>query len=327
MVFLFLDQNIMEKMSKKGHQAFQNNVNKVSQEEKGYEGQLLTPFSLLEFSGCNPKYISDITYKNVNFTEFLFLSYKDCNNEDMAKDLKNEICKKITKGFLKETLENKKIREKNHLNKEGFRFIDLYIAKIDPFYNEIINYLCLEQISQINTSRFSKEDRCKYIGLLSRLVIDFACRKISFGSFRAVLKLHEELKKQPIPQKIKENPELFKMVKEIPNIIQQSKLKSKGDRVDCEIIHLALFGHENKSCHIYTSDNKKLITHRLYFYHVFMKFIIEYFQPKENRKNSSNNYKPPKWNYGKVFILNRETGEKIATISVKEKVQDYLSLS
>ena len=319
---LFFDQNVMEKLSKKGHQSFQNNVNKLCR-EKSYKGQLLTPFSLLEFAGYDPRNISNIMYQKKKFTDFPFPSYDDFNNKNMVKYLREQICKKVTKNFLKEILEKKKNREKDYFNEEGFRFIEEYIKKIDLFYEDIINYLLLEQLSQINTSKFSEKDRYKYIGLFSHLVIDFACKKHSLGSFRTVLKLYDEWRKQPIPQRIREDSELLKTEKHIPKILEKSKLKSKGDRVDCEMIHLAFFGWEHKTCHIYTTDNKKLITHRLHLYHTFIKAIIYYFfehpQSEHNDKTLSqiqNNNKLPEWKCGKIFILNRETGEKIKKMSV-----------
>ena len=316
--YIFFDQKVMNKMLKKKHQSFQNNVNTLLQEENEYSGQLLTPFSLLEFAGCDSKDISNIYYQEKKFTDFPFSSYKNLNNENMAKYLREQICKKVKKDSLKEKLRNKKTEEVDYLNEEGIRFINSYIEKIDLFCEDLINYLLLEQLSQINTSKFSKEDRNKYIELCSHLVIDFARRKNSFGSFRTVLKLYKEWRKQPIPQRIKEDPELLKTQKYIPKILEKSKLKSKGDRVDCDIIHLAFFGWNHKPCHIYTSDDKDLITHRLHLYHALVKVIIQYFleyhQPKNNYKAFSqiqSNNKCPEWKCGKIFILNRETGEKI----------------
>ena len=330
MALIFFDQNVMEKMSKKGHQAFQNNVDLLLKERAKNNDLILTPFSLLEFSSCNQKDISDIRYRGVKFTEFPFSSYKNFSNQSMAKYLKDEIYKKVTKDFLKEKLEDKKIREKNHLNNKGFNFIDLYTEKIDLLYEDLINLLYLEQLSQINTSKFSTKDRDKYIDLCLEIVIDYAFKKHSLGGFRTVLRLHKEWGKQPIPQKIKEDPELSKRKKTILNIVEQSKLKSKGDRLDCDIIHLAFFGGKDKPCHIYTTDDKNLITHRLNSYFVFMELIINYyfehFQLKKNRKTFSENYEPPEWNCGKVFILNRETGEKIKKIPVKKIYEKKLSL-
>lgn len=318
---LFFDQNVMNKMLKKNYKSFQKNVN-LLRGETNYSGQLLTPFSLLEFAGCKRKDISDIKYQGKNFTKIPFSSYKNLSNENLAKYLKEQICKKVAKSFLKEILENKKTKEKNHFNEEGFRFIKEYTKKIDLFYEDLIDYLFLEQLSQINTSKFSTEDRYKYIELCSRFVIYFACRKNSLGSFRTVIKLYDEWRKQPIPQKIKENLELLEVGKHIPEILEKSKIKSKGDRVDCEIIHLAFFGWEHKPCHIYTTDDKNLIIHRLHLYHALVKVITQYFfehHPKNNDKTFSqiqNNNKYPKWRCGKIFILNRETGEKITKIPI-----------
>ena len=315
--YIFLDQNVMNKMVKKdkGYQSFQDNVDKLFK-EKIYKRQLLTPFSLLEFSGCKRKDISEIKYQGKKFTDFSFSSYKDFNNESIAKHLKEQISKKVTKDFLKEQLKNKRDKEAVYLNEEGFRFIESYTEKIDLFHEDLIDYLFLEQLSQINTSNFPKEDRHEYIGLCSKFVLDFACRKHSFGSFRTVLKLYREWKK------IKDKSEFFKEQKYVSEILERSDLKLKGDRVDCEIIHLAFFGWENKPCHIYTTDDKDTIKDRLRLYHILVKVIIRYYfeysAPEINKTltQTKNKKKRPEWKPGKIFILKKETGEKITKIPV-----------
>jgi len=311
MAQIFFDQNVIEKMSKKENQDFQKNVNFLLHERAKINDLLLTPFSLLEFCGCNQKDISDIRYKDMKFTEFPFSSYKDFSSK--TNYLTENIYKKVTKDFLKKQLESKRIKNKKYLNQDGFHFIDLYIEKIESLYEELIHLLYLEQLSHINTSKFSKEDRIKYINLCSKFVINLSYR---FGSFRTVLRIYQEWIKEPLPHEIKkENPELSKDAEQAEKAIrynvEQAKLKEKGDRLDCDIIHLAFFGKDDKPCHVYTTDSKNLIIHRLRVYCSFMNVITKYyFEHLQNKE------KPPIWNCGKVFILNRDTGEKIKKISV-----------
>ena len=63
MTYIFFDQNVMERLSKKRHESFQNNTNKVLLERTRKAEQLLTPFSILEFSGYTLANIN-IKYKN-----------------------------------------------------------------------------------------------------------------------------------------------------------------------------------------------------------------------------------------------------------------------
>ena len=95
MAFIFFDQNVMEKMSKKQYKLFQKNVNTLIP-GKG-EQQLLTPFSLLEFCGYNPKEVLDIRYKNERLNEYPFQSYDEFDNNNLIEYIKNQIHKKVIK--------------------------------------------------------------------------------------------------------------------------------------------------------------------------------------------------------------------------------------
>lgn len=216
MAYIFFDQNVMEKMSKKSHKLFQDNVDRLLLERTWKNQQLLTPFSLLEFSGYNPKEVLDIQYKNKKLTEYPFQSYDEFDN-NLIEHIKKQICEKITKSSLKENLEEKKSRESKYLNESGDYFIDSYIKKIDLMYDDLIDNLFLDQLSQINTSRFfQKEDKNRFINLCTKLVIHKVCETGSMGSFRMVCKLYNELRKQPIPKTEKGNSKSRNIHKEIP---------------------------------------------------------------------------------------------------------------
>ena len=323
MAYIFFDQNVMEKMSKKQHKSFQDNAEKLLLERTRKNQQLLTPFSLLEFGWLNrtENKIFNIQYKSGRFNEYPFQSYQELDNENIENYLKKQIQQKVTKLSLEEMLKGKKQRESKYLNDRGNYYIEHYIKKIDSMYDELIYNLFLDQLAQINISKFSLIDKWKFINLCTKCVIHTVCEKRSMGSLRMVYKLFDELRKLPIPDEEKEKPEFLKTNKEIPKILEGSSLKSQGDFVDCELIHLAFFGWKNNVCHIYTTDSEPTITTRLKLYCRYIKFIIwfafEY--PKLNGRPllsqiANNTY--PDWECGKVFILNEKTGEKIKKISV-----------
>ena len=90
------------------------------------------------------------------------------------------------------------------------------------------------------------------------------------------------------------------------------KLKAKGDLMDCELVHLAFFGSNKRHCHCYTTDDEKTINERLALYCKSIDYLIDWYF---NSSSNNNRYNRPEWRYGKVFILDKETGEKIKTIS------------
>ena len=329
MAYIFFDQNVIERLSKKQHESFQNNVDRLLETYEDPQ-QLLTPFSLLEFSGYKLKEVLNIQYEGKRLSEYQFQSYNEFDNNNLIEHIKNQICKKITKSSLKKTLEQKKNRDSQYLNEEGIRFINSYIKKIDLMYEDLINNLLLDQLSQINTSRFSKEGKEKLIRLYTCFVISRICKKELIGSFRMVYILYDELRKKPIPEQIKRNPKLYETQKEIPNILGNLRLKSKGDLVDCELPHLAFFGFNSRQkydiCHIYTTDKEEVVKGRLEIYCAFVNSITSLICDHKLYNNyiahhnkqlfdDIQNNKRPEWKCGKVFILDRETGKKITKIS------------
>lgn len=317
MTYMFFDQNIMEKLSKKRHTTFQNNVEKLLLERTKNIRQIFTPFSMFEFSGYNLKNIN-IKHKNKSLSEYQFQSDKEFQNEDMLNSFKKQIYEQITKSNLKDKLKEKKEKELEYLSKRGIYYIRKYIELIDTsdFYDKLIHSLFLDRISQINTSQFPLKDRENFRVSLTQLVVDAICGKYNLGSFRIICKIFEEMKKEQ--QQIRKTNKQFQfhnMVKEVQRITE--KLKSSGDLVDCELVHLSFFGDKNNICHCYTTDKKDLIVDRLTLYCVYINFLIwmvfDYFK---TRGIPVPQYERPEWKCGKVFILNRETGEKITKISV-----------
>ena len=81
--------------------------------------------------------------------------------------------------------------------------------------------------------------------------------------------------------------------------------------MDCELVHLAFFGSDDKYCYCYTTDDEETIEDRLILYCKSVDYFIKWYFDHEK----FNQYKRPQWRCGKVFILDKNTGEKIKKIS------------
>ena len=297
--YIFFDQNVREKMSKKKYKSFQNNVNELA----GQRTQRFTAFGLLEFAGLRKEEVFDIQYKDKKLSEYPFHSYEEiCKS---ISNLKNLIYRKITKNFLKEKLKQKRTMDLEYLNREGLNYIDKYITSIETIYDGLIDNLFLDRLSQINISKLSPEDKKRIINKFAHDVVGIICQKRNMGGFRLICKIFKEKRGQIV------EGETSKIIeKQIITICE--KLKSSGDLMDCELVHLAFFGSNNKHCHCYTTDSEAIITSRLILYCKSIDYFIKWHFDCEKL----NVYRRPEWRCGKVFILNKETGDKIKKISV-----------
>ncbi len=316
---VFFDQNVMDKMSKQTYTSFQKNVEKILLENGKNFQQRFTPFGLLEFAGLNKKELFDIEHKGYKLSEYPFRSYQEA--EDFIPCLQEKIQNKIPKEFLKEKLESKRQKDFFYFNQHGLKIINKYIDIIDSIYDWLVNSFFLDRCSQIKTSAFSFKEKQKFILLLTRDVMEMICQGQFIGSFRLICKLMGEHRSTPTKEGMfnRGSPH-FDTMQRITKICE--KLKSSGDLVDCELVHLAFFGANNCCCHCYTTDSKEDINDRLELYCMTVHFFIWLFfdSPNQNYREYflEKKYKRPEWRYGEVFILNKETGEEIHKISVQE---------
>ncbi len=340
---IFFDQNIMEKMSKKRNLAFQNNVDNLIREIGQNTMQRLTPFGLLEFAGLNKTEIFDIDHKGKKLNEYPFCSYQEIESFIFEKKqhpggkfkaeqdtLREKITQKISREILIEKLKEKKNKDQKYLNPRGLSLLQEYIKALNTkpdansknkhIYYSIIDNLFWDRLSQINISKLSAEDKKKFVIECIRLIIAILHHNLAMGSFRLVCRVSQEIRKDPEQkQLLKSNPHWRNIILKIDKICEN--LKPSGDLVDCELIHLAFFGKNNSWLHCFTTDNEKDIIDRLDFYCFYINFLIWLFWdcPQYEGNNIAQEYKqPPIWRCGKVFILNKETGEKITKISVKK---------
>ena len=187
--YIFFDQNVREKMSKKKYKSFQDNVDKLSRKRT----QRLTAFGLLEFTGLRKEEIFDIKYKGKRFNKYLFCSYEEIFK--FIPILKRQLYKKIGKSFLKEKLEQKKDRDFQYLSEEGFNYINKYIGGIESLYNGLIDNLFLDRLSQINISKLSIKEKEKIINEFALIVIKVICQRRNMGGFRLICKIFQEKKR------------------------------------------------------------------------------------------------------------------------------------
>ena len=193
----------------------------------------------------------------------------------------------------------------------------------------MIHNLFLDRLSQINISQLSSEDKDKYIILCMNKIIEIICQKRIMGSLRLICKIAPEIK--IIQDKTGEfSNNAFDIDEQKRKITE--RLKPNRDFVDCELIHLAFFGSNDNIFHCYTTDNETEIEERLFFYCKYINFFIWLFFEYTKINNKSPSFiareygNPPKWRYGKVFVLNKKTGEKIKEIST-EKIHKQIKLS
>ena len=315
--YVFFDQNVMEKVSKKRYEPFQDNVNKIMSETNSDPKQRLTLFGLLEFVGLKKSEIFFNIDKDKKLNNYQLSSYTEV--EGFIPVLEEKIREKISNKWLKEKLEEKRQRDFFHFNKHGLLSVNKYIYIIDSIYENLIYNLLLDRISKINTSNFSLEDKRNFIHLLTKIVISNICQKQILGSFRLVCKLMNEIKKeQKLSGELNKKYKFFNTVKTITAITEE--LKSAGDLMDCELIHLVFFGTDGNYCHCYTTDKEEQIMGRLHLYYRHIHFLIWLFfdYSKLNGNFIKEQYTRPEWRCGKVFILNRDTGEKVKEISTTE---------
>ena len=322
--YIFFDQNVMNKMSKNQYNSFQHNVKQLT----GNKIQRLTPFGLLEFAGLKKSELFDIEHKGKKLAEYSFRSYKEV--EGFILHLKEKIKQKISKEFLMSKLQEKKKRESLYFNQQGNNLIDKYISALskasDPrsrdkhIYYSVIDNLFLDRVSQINISKLSAEDKKKFITGCIDLTMGIFHQDLIMGSLRLVCRVFQEIRKDPEQkQLLKKNPHWRDTLLKDNKICEN--LKPSGDLVDCELIHLAFFGNKNNWFHCFTTDNEQVIMERLIFYCFCIKFYIRLFFDSTSYKGRPpadivRQYTRPKWRCGKVFILDKETGEKIKKISV-----------
>ena len=314
---IFFDQHVMEKMSKKKYTSFQDNVDEfILEKGKNIYHQMFTPFGLWEFAGFTSKEILKMQYKDKELSEYQLESYKELEKDDFISTLKKQIQMKITKPLLIEKLKEKKKRESNYLNLRGKTYIENYENNVNSIYEDLVHHLLLDRISQVNISKFSLKDRERFVTLFTQIVMEeIICQRRIMGSFRLICKIHQEIKKGSVQKgELNKQSEVFNVIKQMTNIT--NRLKPIGDFVDCELVHLAFFGSKNHICHCYTTDEENLIKDRLIFYCIFINFFIWLFfeYTKLNGEPPSyieKKYNKPEWRCGKIFILNKETGEKI----------------
>ena len=325
-VEIVFDQNVAAKLSQKGNQSFQKNI-------EGHFSNpdsklFLTPFSLLEHAGIDKKRLFDIPYKGKKWEEYPFKSYAEFDNEDTVEHIKNHFDKNISKSFLKGKLEDKKSKKKYpYLSKLGALLINSYIKNFDKLYDAVRDHFVWDRWSIINISECSMQDKEKFIRFWTVLLMKQIYNN-QFGSFRTVHKLYNEQINKPFSEPLKVNPEHKKTEEKLREILEKCQLKPDGDLVACEIIYHAFFGGANRILNIYTLDKKDRIERRLKLYCVLIKSIIDLFFSEEKLylpyiekyakylHQRIQNKEHPKWRCGKIFILEEETGKVIDEISV-----------
>ena len=330
-IYHFFDQNVIDKMTKIDQKQIQRNIEQTFL--KPNIKQALTSFSLLEFAGIQIKDIfNNIFYKGKKLSEYPF-KYEEL--QEIPQNLKKQLKEKVSKEILKEKLIEKKNRESRYLNSRGIIIIDEYIKSyVDDnyFYKNLIHNLYLDRLPEINISNFSQQERDDFnkIHLYPAILRNICDRKRTVGAFRAIKKMDEDIC-QKIRRQEPKNTNLNENRKKLTKYLDNLKLRSNSDLVDLELIHLSCFGYDGHHCLCYTTDDESIIRQRLDFYLTGV-LLIEYwfyeYLPKKRSdwENYRKKYLPserPDWKCGRIFILNKNTGEKIKIIPVR-KIYDKI---
>ena len=298
----------------------------------------------LPISPTNPKKseLFDIEHKDRKLSEYPFRSYQEV--EDFIPCLQKKIQKKISKEFLIKKLKEKRQQDLPYLCEQGVALIDEYITLLREspdrpprerhIYNSVAKNLLFDRLSQVNISHLSNVDKKKLVTGFVDCAIGVTNEQRAMGGLRLVCRIYQEMRKDSDQKQwVKDNPQSINTLKEGDVICEE--LKSKGDLVDCELIHLAFFGSNDKHCHCYTTDSKKTIQDRLEFYCFYIDFFIKLFFDKSVQLAGKpppeivNRYKRPEWRCGKVVILDEKTGAKITKISAQkiyENIRNQSSL-
>ena len=322
----------MEKMSKdvSSYKSFQENVDRLVFQSE-IKKQALTAFSLLESSTLRKQEIFDIPYKGCKLSEYEFQSFDEIN--DSLEDLKQSIEKKIPKEFLKEKYEKRRGKDFKYHTSSGIVYVDCYIQNFDKLYEEFIESFHIDRFSQFNINRFSISERQKIIIAYIQLAMDVICKKWNMGGLRIICKWLKEMKEESkLSGELNRDSEYWNVVQFGSQIIK--KLKSEGDLVDCEFIHLSCFGFQGERCYCYTTDKEEIIRNRLILYCGYVQSLIKIFFdsknfgaiPKDTLVYYRQQYTRPELKCGKVFILDRVTGEKISEICVQEIYDEVKAL-
>ena len=192
----------------------------------------------------------------------------------------------------------------------------------------------MDRLSQVNISHLSNVDKQKVVTGFIECAIGVTNEQRAMGGLRFICRIYQEMRKDPDQKQwVKNNPQSIDIIKKGDKICEE--LKPQADLVDCELIHLAFFGSNDKHCHCYTTDSGKDIQDRLEFYCFYIDFFIKLFFDNSFELAGKpppeivNRYKRPEWRCGKVVILDKTTGAKIIKISttkIYENIRNQSSL-
>ena len=194
----------------------------------------------------------------------------------------------------------------------------------------MIKHLVVDRLAIIRLPPQDKDNiRWRFfIAPLTYIVIKSICQGETVN-FRVIYKLYDKLYDKLRQSPSQKDTEFNKTNKAIPQMLSDLKLKEKGDLVDCDIIPLAFLGRHGSKCHIYTTDDENIITKRLKLCCCYISSIISLIFDegilsnyiKNNNSDLFSQIKKkehPEFKFGKVFILDKKTGEKIKQISTEE---------
>ncbi|MDE0151683.1 MAG: hypothetical protein OXK80_04200 [Bdellovibrionales bacterium] len=246
---------------------------------------------------------------------FALLEYAGVRQKSILQQIeipKSVVCQRSIRGikdFLESTFKEKlpecKIHEKlqnklKHSNDYAKPFLRESIALLPKIYPVIIAQLSWDRCSQMEWSKDKPdEERLKIRKMIVRSIV----QEPDLYILRHCCHL--------LPLLTKRDPNAIEGVEHFLQIMEKMKVKPDEDIGDCELIHTAINGQPSEKSQksrvvdCYTMDDLKDIKRRfivcLFFYELL-------------------NYRLNSQYFGKVYIIDKQTGEEIDEIDVR----DYL---
>ena len=322
----FFDQNISSKLSTNNcrYDPFTKTV--LSKFHNENQQQFQTPSSIIEFCGINSQGILDIKYKGDFLRDHKF-SEEELTEIFETNYIETELKKKLPLEMLLSKLKEKQknIEYYSIFGKKNIKAIIEMLEGADGMYADIIQHLYFDRMSQLNLSSLSNKWKRTYVRDFNYQILNSV--NLNFSGFRLTIKaieiIKDYLKKNPYDKSdfVSQFTRIFKIIHPYFN---QICINYNKDLVDCDIIVNAAFGFDNKIVHSYTTDSRDLIFNRLYVYFSYLHFLsLNPWTSNSGIGKSIPKIDFPTQRFGKIFILNKLTGDILHTISANDVFKKF----
>ena len=278
-----LDQNVRGFVSSKNNKIGQSIRDRISNRYPYEKHEAILPFAVLEYAGIQQKKILQNIQVPKGIEEII---------ERLVNFLKSEFREKLPKSKINQGLEN----NLKYSNEYAKPFLKGCIDILPETYDLIIAQLSWDRLSYL-----------EWVSLDIEQIARSLCEKPYLYALRHYRHIQPFLPKNR--ECLRESGELGNLFLQV---IKKMKLKPNQDIGDCEFIHTAIHGQpsihfkKTRIVDCYTMDPPDEIKRRLIYVLFFYECLEKKFNYTLNMKYS-----------GKIYILDRQTGEEKEEIIVK----------